>query len=64
MTILGIVALIAVVVLGLLVLRVKSDPMEKDSVRKYLAEAKPADTKSASASQPGTHAIPPPTGLP
>jgi len=49
MTILGIVAIIAVVVLGLIVLRVKSDPMEKASVRKILADAKTAaspDTQS------------------
>ena len=39
MSILGITALILVVVLGLLVLRVKSDPMDKDSVRKYLADS-------------------------
>jgi hypothetical protein len=42
MTILGIIAIIAVVVLGLVVLRVKSDPMEKESVRKILSDAKPA----------------------
>ena len=40
MTILGISAIIAVVVLGLIVLRVKSDPMEKESVRKILSDAK------------------------
>ena len=39
MSVLGITALILVVVLGLLVLRVKSDPMEDESVRKYLAES-------------------------
>jgi hypothetical protein len=42
MTILGIIALIAVIVLGLIVLRVKSDPLEKKSVRKILADAKPS----------------------
>jgi hypothetical protein len=42
MTILGILAIIAVVVLGLIVLRVKSDPREKASVRKILAEEKPS----------------------
>ena len=48
MTVLGIIAIIAAVVLGLIVLRVKSDPMEKESVRKILSEAKSAgetDTK-------------------
>ena len=46
MTLLGTVALIAVVILGILVLRVKSDPTENESVRKYLAESKqPAETR-------------------
>ena len=42
MTIVGIIAIIAVVVLGVMVLRVKSDPTEKAAVRKILAEGKPA----------------------
>lgn len=46
MTILGIVALLVLVVLGIMVLRVKGDPSEKASVRKYLAESK--GTKAAS----------------
>ena len=53
MTILGILAIIAVVVLGLVVLRVKSDPMEKESVRKILSDAKPA-------AEPGSKDSPPP----
>jgi hypothetical protein len=40
MTILGTLALIALVILSILVLRVKSDPMENKSVRKYLADYK------------------------
>jgi hypothetical protein len=40
MTILGIVALIILVVAGFLVLRVKSDPMEKESVQEFLADSK------------------------
>jgi hypothetical protein len=54
MTILGIIAIIAVVVLGLVVLRVKSDPMEKESVRKILSDAKPA-------AEPGPRDSHPPT---
>jgi hypothetical protein len=34
-----------------MVLRVKSDPMENESVRDYLADAKHADTKSSSSPQ-------------
>jgi hypothetical protein len=40
MTIFGTIALVALVILGVLVLRIKSDPMEKESVRKYIADAK------------------------
>jgi hypothetical protein len=49
MTILGVVAIIAVVVLGLIVLRVKSDPLEKESVRKILSDAKSAESSSTEA---------------
>jgi len=38
MTLLGIVALIVLVIAGLMVLRVKSDPMENESIRKDLAD--------------------------
>jgi len=48
MTLLGIVALIVLVIAGLMVLRVKSDPMENESVRDYLADAKHADRESSS----------------
>jgi hypothetical protein len=37
MTILGTVALIVLVILGVMVLRTKSDPMENESIRKALA---------------------------
>jgi hypothetical protein len=40
MAVLGTIALIALVILGIMVLRVKSDPLEKESVRKYLTESK------------------------
>ena len=43
MTILGTIALLALVILSIMVLRVKSDPMEKKSIRKYLTEARPPD---------------------
>ena len=43
MTILGTIALIALVILSVMVLRVKSDPMEKKSIRKYLADSKNSD---------------------
>ncbi|HST09808.1 MAG TPA: hypothetical protein VLL05_05500 [Terriglobales bacterium] len=41
MTLLGIIALIVLVIAGLMVLRVKSDPSE--AVRKYVAESKNSD---------------------
>jgi len=37
MALLGIVALIVLVIAGVMVLRVKSDPMEKPSVREFLS---------------------------
>ncbi len=40
MAVLGTVALIALVILGVMVLRVKSDPLDKQSIRDALAEAK------------------------
>jgi len=40
MAILGTIALIALVVLSLMVLRVKSDPKEKRAIREALADAK------------------------
>jgi len=47
MTILGIVALIVVVVLGVLVLRVKSDPLENESLRKDLDDFKRTTSPTA-----------------
>jgi hypothetical protein len=41
MTFLGIIALIVLVIAGLMVLRVKSDPMEKESVREFFSDGKP-----------------------
>ena len=41
MTFLGIIALIVLVIAGLMVLRGKSDPMEKESVREFLSNGKP-----------------------
>ena len=46
MTLLGIIALIVLVIAGLMVLRVKSDPMEKESVRELLSDV---DKKEGSA---------------
>jgi hypothetical protein len=40
MTILGIIALIALVILSVMVLRVKSDPTEDRSIQKHLADFK------------------------
>jgi hypothetical protein len=53
MTVLGIIALIVLVIAGLMVLRVKSDPMEKESVREFLSDGRakqdaPAPPKNAS----------------
>jgi hypothetical protein len=42
MTIFGIIALIALVFFGVMVLRMKSDPLENESVRSVLAD--PRDT--------------------
>jgi hypothetical protein len=36
----GIIALIVLVIAGLMVLRIKSDPREKESVREFLSEDK------------------------
>jgi hypothetical protein len=38
MTFIGIIALVVLVIAGLMVLRVKSDPREKESVRAFLSE--------------------------
>ncbi len=46
MTILGIIALIVLVIASLMVLRVKSDPMEKESVQEYLSEGKQQQDKA------------------
>jgi hypothetical protein len=43
MTILGIVALIVLVILGVMVLRVKSDPGENESLQKLLSRSKRDD---------------------
>jgi hypothetical protein len=40
MTFLGIAALIALVVFGVMVLRVKSDPLEDETIREALEESK------------------------
>jgi len=47
MTILAIIALIVLIFVGIAVLRMKSDPMEKESVRKLLAD-KPSSPEAAS----------------
>lgn len=50
MTVLGIIALIILVIAGLMVLRVKSDPMEKESVRDFLSEKNKSTESSAKTS--------------
>ena len=52
MTLIGIIALIVLAIAGLMVLRVKSDPRDKESVREFLSEDKekpetPAPPKNA-----------------
>jgi hypothetical protein len=58
MTILGIIALIALVVLGLMVLRVKSDPMENELVRKALRDSGRTTVESPNSS-PSPNSTPP-----
>ncbi len=57
MTILGTIALIALVILSLMVLRVKSDPMEKPSIRDTLAKAK-GEKKTTSSSPDSQSKLP------
>jgi hypothetical protein len=59
LTFLGIAALIALLITSLLVLRVKSDPMEKESVRDYLAESKKARDPDANNPHPLNPTTPP-----
>jgi hypothetical protein len=44
MTILAIAALVILIVSGVLVLRLKSDPMENKAIKKVLADSNPATT--------------------
>ena len=60
MTTLGIVALILLVIAGLMVLRIKSDPMEKDSVREFLSENKNKPEIPTRRRTPETLTTPPP----
>jgi hypothetical protein len=53
MAILGTIALITLVILSVMVLRVKSDPMEKQSIRDTLAKAK--GEKKGTSSSPDSH---------
>jgi hypothetical protein len=50
MSLIGTVALIIVVILSILVLRVKSDPLEDKSIRAALSEAKRRKVEASSAS--------------
>jgi hypothetical protein len=61
MTILGTIALIALVILSILVLRVKSDPMENESVKKYLADPKRAKNVTSVDGQSTDSTTSPPT---
>jgi len=58
MAIAGTIALVALIVLGVLVLRVKSDPMENKSVRKYLADEN--GSAPLAPASPRSDATPPP----
>jgi hypothetical protein len=60
LTILGILALIALMIASLMVLRVKSDPMEKEDVRRYLAESKNASEPAAANDSRPTNSTSPP----
>ena len=59
LTILGILALIGLVIASFMVLRVKSDPMEKEAVRRYLAESKNANRLTSADSRPDDSTSPP-----
>jgi len=60
MAILGTIALIALVILGIMVLRVKSDPLEKESIRQSLADARRISSgPSPDASQDANSTTPP-----
>lgn len=51
MEVIGIIALIGLVIAGVMVLRVKSDPLENDSIRKALADSRSStDVSSRDAS--------------
>ena len=50
MTILATVALIVLIFAGIMVLKMKSDPMEKESVRKLLAKPSTPEAASQTAS--------------
>ena len=59
MTILATVAMIVLIFVGVMVLRMKSDPMEKESVRKLLAHKSPtpeaaSPTASGETKDPGS----------
>jgi hypothetical protein len=57
----GTIALVALIVLGILVLRVKSDPMENKSVRKFLADEKGCAPPAPASPHPDS-TPPPPAG--
>jgi len=61
MSILGTIALIALVILSILVLRVKSDPMENESVKKYLADPNRAKSVTSGDGQSTDSTTSPPT---
>ena len=53
LTALGIAALIALVIASLLVLRVKSDPMEKKEIRNHFADRKASNPPQNDSNHPG-----------
>jgi len=53
LTALGITALLALVIASFLVLRVKSDPTEKDEIRNHIADHKASDQSQKDSTRPG-----------
>jgi len=59
MTILATVAMIVLIIVGVMVLRMKSDPMEKESVRKLLANKSPTlEAASTDSTEPRNPSAP------
>jgi len=61
MTILAIAALIVLIVSGVMVLRLKSDPMENKAIKKVLADSERPTATVSPVSSPGSNSMPPKT---